>query len=67
MDEHLAGFIASSDLTVVMTYANWRLSAEMRLFSRKTEIHEQTKDGWKVDEEADGKINCEHLTFVFVC
>lgn len=30
MNEHLAEFIASSFLTVIMTYANWRLSAEMR-------------------------------------
>ena len=35
MDEHLVEFIASSLLTVIMTYANWRLSAEMRLFSKK--------------------------------
>ena len=34
MDEHLAEFIASSVLTGIMTYANWRLSAEMRLFSK---------------------------------
>lgn len=35
MNEHLAEFIACSVLTAVMTYANWRLSAEMRLFSKK--------------------------------
>lgn len=35
MNEHLAEFMASSVLTAVMTYANWGLSAEMRLFSKK--------------------------------
>lgn len=35
MDEHLGEFIASSVLTVIMTYANLRLSAEMSLFIRK--------------------------------
>lgn len=30
-----AEFIASSVLTAIMTYANWRLSAEMSLFSKK--------------------------------
>lgn len=35
MDEHLAEFIATSVLAAIMTYANWRLSAEMSLFSKK--------------------------------
>jgi len=43
MDEHLAEFIASS---AIMTYANWRLSTELRLFR----MHVQ---GWM-----DGRINC---------
>lgn len=62
MDEHLAEFIASSVLTAIMTYANWRLSAEMRLFSRKDAcapkmgrgIDERLgkKGGWKNDVHA---------------
>lgn len=33
-----AEFMASSVLTATMTYANWRLSAEMSLFSKKNKI-----------------------------
>lgn len=31
-------FMASSVLTAIMTYANWRLSAEMSLFSKKNKM-----------------------------
>lgn len=36
-----AEFIASSVLTAIMTYANWRLSAEMSLFSKKKKMGER--------------------------
>lgn len=49
MDEHLVEFIASSVLTAIMTYANWRLSTEMSLFSKKKkEMHVQPR--WKVEK-----------------
>ncbi len=46
MDEHLAEFIASSLLTATMTYANRRLSAEMRLPGKKGDAHNQN-GRWK--------------------
>lgn len=35
IDEYLVQFIACSLLTTIMTYANQRLSAWMRLFSKE--------------------------------
>lgn len=68
MDEHLAEFIASSVLTGIMTYTNWRLSAEMRLFSKikkKEGMHVQAR--WRAEEKNDGRINRARLTFVSIC
>lgn len=59
MDEHLAEFIASSVLAAIMTYANWRLSAGMRLFSKKKKKKEDA-----CTTKMEGGRKWVHLTFV---
>lgn len=53
--------MVSSVLTAIMTYANWRLSAEMRQFSKN--MHVPPRMDGKVEENADGRVNCDRLTF----
>lgn len=72
MDEHLVEFIASSVLTAIMTYANWRLSAEMRLFSRKDactpKMGRAMDERWRRKKRRRTEEGCSRaLIFVSIC